>query len=448
MQACPYDALYIDPDTNTAAKCNYCAHRIDVGLEPACVNVCPEHAIISGDMEDPSSEISELLSRQQVTVRKPEKGTSPNVYYINGDHDSLNPDQTETSDRYMWNSQSRGVGHFARYTEKLTSEVDLKSMVDQLGGNTRSDKSDKTDDSSEPPKTIDVLMQQKGGNKRVYDSPNKGILWGWEVAAYVMTKAIAAGIFIMLFLANMLGIEIGTETKLILGLASLVCLAATGLLLIKDLDQPKRFLYVLLRPQWNSWLVKGAYFITGFGAFSTLYLVSILIGWEMIAQVSLWINFVFAVFTAMYTAFLFAQAKGRDFWQSPTLAVHMLVHSLMAGSAIFLLSSLFTEISIEWLKTLQVVLLTTLAVNLLTMLIEFTITHPTEAAKRTIHSILKGKYKNQFRLFVLVLGNFIPVILLSTGSTNAFLIATLFVLLGLWFTEKIWVEAPQQLPLS
>ncbi len=53
MQACPYDALYIDPETNTAAKCNYCAHRVEVGLEPACVVVCPEQAIIAGDLDDP-----------------------------------------------------------------------------------------------------------------------------------------------------------------------------------------------------------------------------------------------------------------------------------------------------------------------------------------------------------------------------------------------------------
>jgi len=52
MQACRYDALYIDPETHTAAKCNYCAHQVYIGLEPACVNLCPEHAILSGDMEN------------------------------------------------------------------------------------------------------------------------------------------------------------------------------------------------------------------------------------------------------------------------------------------------------------------------------------------------------------------------------------------------------------
>jgi Fe-S-cluster-containing dehydrogenase component len=74
MQACPYDAIYIDPETDTAAKCHYCAHRTEIGLEPACVVICPEHAIISGDMDDPGTEISHLLATQNVTVRKPEQG--------------------------------------------------------------------------------------------------------------------------------------------------------------------------------------------------------------------------------------------------------------------------------------------------------------------------------------------------------------------------------------
>ena len=56
MQACPYDSIYMDPDDGTATKCHFCAHRTEVGLEPACVIVCPEHAIIAGDLSDPASE--------------------------------------------------------------------------------------------------------------------------------------------------------------------------------------------------------------------------------------------------------------------------------------------------------------------------------------------------------------------------------------------------------
>jgi len=82
MQACPYDALYIDPDTGTAAKCNYCAHRVEVGLEPACVIVCPEQAIIAGDLDDPTSQIATIVAREAVQVRKAEQGTRPKVFYL------------------------------------------------------------------------------------------------------------------------------------------------------------------------------------------------------------------------------------------------------------------------------------------------------------------------------------------------------------------------------
>ena len=52
MQGCPYDAIYIDPQTETAAKCNFCAHKVEVGLEPPCVTVCPTQAIVAGDLHD------------------------------------------------------------------------------------------------------------------------------------------------------------------------------------------------------------------------------------------------------------------------------------------------------------------------------------------------------------------------------------------------------------
>ena len=91
MQACPYDALYIDPNNNTAAKCNFCAHRVETGLEPACVIVCPTQAILAGDLDEPSSNVSRAVATQKVSVRKPEKGTEPKLFYIGIEGDILHP---------------------------------------------------------------------------------------------------------------------------------------------------------------------------------------------------------------------------------------------------------------------------------------------------------------------------------------------------------------------
>src|SRR5262245_54922690 len=79
LQACPYDALYIDPETDTAAKCNFCTHRLEIGLAPSCVVVCPEQAIIAGNMDDPTTEIARLLDRFPVQVRKPERSEERRV---------------------------------------------------------------------------------------------------------------------------------------------------------------------------------------------------------------------------------------------------------------------------------------------------------------------------------------------------------------------------------
>ncbi|HEX9133337.1 MAG TPA: 4Fe-4S dicluster domain-containing protein, partial [Ktedonobacteraceae bacterium] len=92
MQACPYDALYIDPYSHTAAKCNYCAHRTEVGIEPACVVVCPERAIIAGDLHNPGTEIARIIAREPVRTRKPEQGTGPNVYYLGAEEAAINPE--------------------------------------------------------------------------------------------------------------------------------------------------------------------------------------------------------------------------------------------------------------------------------------------------------------------------------------------------------------------
>lgn len=444
MQACPYDALYIDPDTSTAAKCNYCAHRVDVGLEPACVNVCPEHAIISGDMEDPESEIFQLLNREQVTVRKPEKGTVPNLFYINGDASSLNPTETERSDQYFWNSQSSGVGHFARHADKMAfSNGDVVQAVIEANGQsaTAGEVAGKG-----PSRSIDVML---GKSRRVYDSPDKGILWGWEVSGYVLTKAIAAGAFLLLFAGGLLGLQPESLTVMAGLGAGLVFLGLTGLLLIMDLDQPTRFLYVLLRPQWKSWLVRGGYTISVYGGLLTLLLVAQFVELGAFGSIISWLTAAFAVLTAVYTAFLFAQAKGRDFWQSPTLALHMLIHSVMAGAALYSLLATIDPASAGWSEFITLVLVSSIIFNLVILTVELITPHPTTDSKRVVKMITKGRYRTRFFVGTLLVGNVAPLalVLLAPG-TLPLAAAGLLVLVGIYQTEKIWVEAPQRVPLS
>lgn len=92
MMACPYGAIYMDPETNTADKCTYCAHRVEGGLEPACVVTCPTEANIFGDLDDPRSKISRYIaSHRDTRVRKPEKGTQPHHYYTGGGAVHLEP---------------------------------------------------------------------------------------------------------------------------------------------------------------------------------------------------------------------------------------------------------------------------------------------------------------------------------------------------------------------
>ena len=451
MQACPYDALYIDPDSNTAAKCNYCAHRVDIGLEPACVNVCPEHAIISGDFDNPATEIAQLLAREQVTARKVEKGTRPKLFYIDGDEASLKPMVTPPADQYMWSSQVTGVGHFAKYAETRISQADPAKLAEELAGNVKHEA-----------ETSDVLIPRGGDEKkmyqkalevlkenarRVYDAPNKGVLWDWKVSAYVWTKAIAAGAFLVPFLAHTLNVATVSPAVEWFGLAtSMVFLLLTTYLLVKDLDQPKRFLYVMLRPQWKSWLVRGGYALAFYGGTLTLLGVSLLFDWPGLRLPLLWLNAILAVITAVYTAFLFAQAKGRDFWQSPILPLHMLVHAFMAGAAVFSLLAFAIAGDESWADFLRAVLAAGLVLNLIVLVSELMTPHPTADAKTTVQMIISGRFSALFWFGVLLLGNVLPLLLLWLGSP-LFIIGGL-VLIGIYCTEHIWVRAPQLIPLS
>ena len=315
MQACPYDALYIDPNKGTAAKCNYCAHRIENSYEPACVIVCPTESIISGDLDDPNSAISIRIQENDVKVRKPESGANPNLFYVEASDDMLNPDATLQTGSGMWTSQEAGVGHYAKYADSRLNQADTPSMIVQLALEMKA-KDANPRDRAIIHDVIEKLESQKTPTAtRSYDAPSKGILWDWDVAGYLVTKSAAAGLYILMMIGIYLD-YISFDERAMIGISvSTILLAVTGLLLINDLDKPMRFIYVLLRPNWNSWLVKGGYTLGAFGAILTVHLAIYFFNLTIIShtQVAMF-GLPLAWLTGAYTGWLFKQAKGRPIW--------------------------------------------------------------------------------------------------------------------------------------
>ncbi len=65
-----------------ARKCQFCLHRVDQGMLPMCASTCLGRATFFGDLNDPKSRVSELLTRNNEMRLKEELGTQPKVYYL------------------------------------------------------------------------------------------------------------------------------------------------------------------------------------------------------------------------------------------------------------------------------------------------------------------------------------------------------------------------------
>ena len=83
IAACPYDARYLHP-AGYVSKCTFCAHRLEKGKAPACVETCPTYCRTFGDLEDPESPVAKALkAAERVDVLRPEQGTRPKLFYLN-----------------------------------------------------------------------------------------------------------------------------------------------------------------------------------------------------------------------------------------------------------------------------------------------------------------------------------------------------------------------------
>jgi Fe-S-cluster-containing dehydrogenase component len=414
MQACPYDALYIDPATRTAAKCNYCAHRVEVGLEPACVIVCPEQAIVAGDLDDPGSRIARLVATEQVQVRKPEQGTRPKLFYLGADAAALAPSLQAPAETYMW-------------AQRPQEEVDLVRLV------------------------AAASTDRGGGDgalaRPVYDVPHLPRPWGGKVSAYLWTKSVAAGVLLIAALDVLLGAARGGWLHGVAAPAvALAFLAITTGLLIGDLKRPDRFHYILLRPNLRSWLVLGAYALILYGGAAVAWLAAGMAGRGDLLALLAVPTAVLAAAAAGYSAFLFRQAEGRDFWQSPLLLPQLLVAAVVAGAAALIVPAVLAG-DAAGVERFGRVLFGGLVAHAIVLLAELGGTHVGLDAARAARLITRGPWRPRFVAGVLGVGTLAPLGLVWLGpAATGF--AALLALAGLWIYEDLWIKAGQSIPLS
>ncbi len=406
MAACPYDAIFINPEDHSAEKCNFCAHRIEVGLEPACVVVCPTEAIFIGNIKDPNSRVAKVVQREHVSVRKGEKHTRPALYYKGAHAATLDPIAAArpSGSTFMW------------------SEI------------------------TESPKTVNSGHPEKGHHnssaaaKLSYDIAHS-VPWGWKVSLYTWTKGVAAGFYPFILLLSYFGkLSFGSEMTRVIGpIVSLAFLAITGVLLIVDLKHPERFYLLFTHPQWKSWLVRGGVIITVYGATLLGSLALGVTGNSSDIKYLAPVTLIFGALTALYTAFLFAQSKARDLWQSPLLGPILLVQAALIGSGLTAL--LHHYLGAESYRYASDVFLAALVTHTIFVLAEISITHPTAGAHLAVYEMTRATMAKFFWFGVIAIAlGFLFVVSPVVGVVIA--------LVGLLSYEHAFVQSGQRVPLA
>lgn len=272
-----------------------------------------------------------------------------------------------------------------------------------------------------------------------YDVPHRAP-WDWRVGLYTWTKSIAAGAYLAALLLAVAG-QISWSSSLWLWAAPLVAgalLGATGAILVWDLEHPRRFPLIFLRPQWRSWLVRGAFVIAGYSLALAVHVVLSLVGldWQRWLAV---VGAPLAAMTAVYTGYLFAQAKARDLWQSPLLPPHLLVQALLAGSAVLLpFAGWLDDDAVEPLAwTLGIAA----GAHVLLVFGEVTLTHPTAHAHLAVTELVRGRFARYFWAGV-------ALVAVAVAAPLIGVVAVPFALAGLLAYEHAHVQAGQAVPLA
>jgi formate-dependent nitrite reductase membrane component NrfD len=159
-----------------------------------------------------------------------------------------------------------------------------------------------------------------------------------------------------------------------------------------------------------------------------------------------------ALATAGYSAFLFGQAEGRDFWQSPLLLPHLLVAALLAGGATLIVAGAIVVGGAEVVTAFDPPLIGCLVLQGVLLFSELGVTHANVDVARAAALITRGPYRAAFWGGVVVAGLAAPFVLLLAadvaGPSALRVAAAVLALAGLWIWEDLWVKAGQAIPLS
>jgi Fe-S-cluster-containing dehydrogenase component/formate-dependent nitrite reductase membrane component NrfD len=417
MQGCPYDAIYIDEDTHTAAKCNFCAHRIDENLEPACVVVCPTHSIWVGDLDDPTSGISKLITANPVTVRSPEQNTGPNVFYLGADRAVLDPLAAPVDTNYMFSMPD---------AHRLEVSADLH---------------------------IDPVSRAKTTMNTAHPRP-----WGWRVTTYLWAKGLGGGALLVAALAVLLGVDLGVLTTIVAPALGVVATAITGGLLVWDLKRPDRFLYILTKSNFGSWLVLGSYALAAFAAVSGVWLLlGIAVETGLVSSAGIWFTVLAwlaipsGAMVGGYTAFLFGQAEGRDLWQSPLLFWHLQAQAVMVGAGALAVAAAVVGTAAPGANLIAAALTIATVAHVLMLLFEYGGRHASAAAAAAAHMVTRGRYAPIFWGGGVALAGAAAVLAAigwAATMVAAAALAGLAVQAALLAYESVFVRAGQDVPLS
>jgi Ni/Fe-hydrogenase subunit HybB-like protein len=216
-------------------------------------------------------------------------------------------------------------------------------------------------------------------------------------------------------------------------------LALTGLLLVWDLKHPLRFYLIFTKHQWRSWLVRGAVVLNLYGAVLVADLAISLAGSSSAHVVLAGPGVPVAVMAAVYTAYLFAQARGRDLWQSPVLGPHLAVEALLGGAGALLPAAAVLYPSA--LHPLEVLVAGSAVTHLLLRAAETTSLHPTAHAHLAAREMTHGRYATFFWAGALAIA--VGVLAPFAGWW-----AGVVALAGLLPHEHSYVQAAQAVPLA